>query len=123
MKNNRIPKETLAELQTALRTKKQQLEAQLNSFATKDPNAKGDWDSKFPRIPQGNIEEAADEVEEYSTLLNIELTLENQLKDVDAALERVQEGEYGICEKCEAPIALERLKASPEARLCSQCNQ
>ncbi len=111
----------LEELKSQLQAKKQQLEDRLNEFATKDPDLKGDWDTKYPRVPQGNLEEAADEVEEYTTKLNVEFTFENQLKDISAALERIAQGNYGVCEKCKSPIALDRLKVSPEARLCSNC--
>ena len=113
----------LQELKSQLLTKKQQLESQLSEFATKDPNLKDDWDTKYHRVPQGNLEEAADEVEEYSTKLNVEFNLETQLKDVNAALAKIEQGSYGLCEKCKNPIALERLKVSPEARLCQNCLQ
>ncbi len=113
----------LDELKNALQKKKEQLEAQLSSFATKDPHLKDDWDTKYPRVPEGNIEEAADEVEEYSTKLNVEFSLETQLKEVNNALDRIEKGTYGVCEKCGKTIAQERLKASLQARLCEQCNK
>jgi len=114
--------ELLAQLKQQLQTKKEELEKELSSFATPDPNIKGDWDSKYPRVPQGNLEEAADEVAEYSTRLHLEFNLENQLKDITNALENMGKGTYGICEKCQKSIGEERLKASPEARTCASCN-
>lgn len=42
--------------------------------------------------------------------------LESELTEVNAALERIKKGTYGICEKTSAPIPLERLKANPIAR-------
>lgn len=111
----------LEELKKQLQGRKEQLEDQLKSFASKDPHLKDDWDTKYPRVPEGNIEEAADEVEEYSAKLNVEFSLETQLKEVNDALDRIQKGTYGVCEKCEKPIASDRLKASPEARLCERC--
>lgn len=109
------------EFKTQLSQKKEQLENQLSQFAKKDPNVKGDWDTNYPRVPQGNLEEAADEVEEYSTNLHVEFSLETQLKDVNDALERIEKGTYGVCEKCGNEIAKERLQVSPEARFCSSC--
>lgn len=111
----------LEELKSKLQARKQQLEDELSEFATKDPNLKDDWDTKYPRVPQGNLEEAADEVEEYSTKLNVEFSLESQLKDVNSALERIAQGTYGVCEKCHKQITSDRLQVSPEARLCSSC--
>ncbi len=116
-----INKETLNLLKAELEEKKKYLEEELSSFAKKDPKMKGDWDAKMPRVPEGNLEEAADEVEEYSTNLHIEFNLENQLKEVNAALERIKKGTYGKCEKCQKNINPERLKASPEATTCTEC--
>jgi len=121
MNTSSLTKEVVSRLAEQLRAKKEQLEKELSSFATKDPNLKGDWDSQYPRTPQGNLEEAADEVEEYSTRLNLEFNLETQLKNVTSALEKVARGAYGVCEKCAGQISEERLKASPEARLCEKC--
>ena len=117
-----MEQQLLEELKSQLQAKKQQLESQLSEFATKDPNLKDDWDTKYPRVPQGNLEEAADEVEEYSTKLNVEFNLESQLKDVNAALAKMEQGNFGVCQMCKNPIASERLKVSPEAKLCQSCN-
>lgn len=114
-------KETSTQLKEELLEKKKNLEEELSSLAKKDPKLKGDWDAKMPRVPEGNLEEAADEVEEYSTNLHIEFSLEKQLKNVDAALERIKRGTYGKCEKCQKNIDPERLKASPEAATCTDC--
>lgn len=109
------------QLKEELIEKKKHLEGELSSFAKKDLKLKGDWDTKMPRVHEGNLEEAADEVEEYATNLHIEFSLEKQLKDVNAALERIEKGTYGRCEKCQKDIDPERLKASPEAATCVDC--
>lgn len=114
-------KETIDRFQKTLQLKKEALEKELSSFATKDAKLKGDWDAKYPRIPEGNLEEAASEVEEYSTSLPIEHSLELQLKDVNSALEQIQKGTYGTCENCGKDILQERLFAFPEAKTCGQC--
>ena len=41
--------------------------------------------------------------------------------EVQAALDRIQQGTYGVCEHCRSLIALERLEAIPQARLCVAC--
>jgi DnaK suppressor protein len=43
------------------------------------------------------------------------------LADLDSALERIEAGEYGRCERCGKPIAAERLLARPTARTCIDC--
>ena len=40
------------------------------------------------------------------------------LAEIDAALQRIEDGTYGICENCGKPIGAERLAALPWARLC-----
>jgi RNA polymerase-binding transcription factor DksA len=41
--------------------------------------------------------------------------------EIDRALEKLDLGTYGICERCEQAIPKERLKAIPWAALCVQC--
>ncbi len=43
------------------------------------------------------------------------------LVEVDAALVRLDEGTYGVCERCGAAIAPGRLEARPTARTCITC--
>lgn len=45
----------------------------------------------------------------------------NKLKQVEAALEKVESGEYGICEQCEKGIPEARLEIMPYAEFCTQC--
>ncbi|MFB7290289.1 TraR/DksA family transcriptional regulator [Actinacidiphila glaucinigra] len=45
------------------------------------------------------------------------------LADVEAALERMREGRYGICPLCRGPIPLTHLVVVPQARYCGRCRQ
>src|SRR5881227_1430123 len=47
----------------------------------------------------------------------------NKIKDIDDALNRLDDGSYGVCESCGLEIAEERLKAMPFTRLCRDCQQ
>jgi RNA polymerase-binding protein DksA len=40
------------------------------------------------------------------------------LAEIDAALQRIEDGTYGICEVCGKPIGADRLNAIPWTRLC-----
>jgi RNA polymerase-binding protein DksA len=40
------------------------------------------------------------------------------LAEIDAALQRIDDGTYGICEVCGKPIGVDRLRAIPWTRLC-----
>ncbi len=46
---------------------------------------------------------------------------ERHVADVRAGLARLEEGRYGICERCGRPIPPERLEARPTARTCVGC--
>ncbi len=45
------------------------------------------------------------------------------LYEIEDALKRIEEGNYGICETCKKPIAKTRLKAVPTAKLCLTCQK
>lgn len=45
----------------------------------------------------------------------------NLLYHLDLALERINEGTYGVCVECNEPIDHARLEAVPHARLCIKC--
>jgi DnaK suppressor protein len=49
------------------------------------------------------------------------LAAESTLDDIDAALQRLEEDSYGICQRCAEPIAWERLEVLPMSRLCTRC--
>lgn len=44
-----------------------------------------------------------------------------ELKMIDAALARIDDGTFGLCTKCHNPIEAERLRAIPETPLCAAC--
>ena len=45
----------------------------------------------------------------------------DKLQSIEEALERIDEGSYGICDSCESEIAPARLEAMPFTRLCVSC--
>ncbi len=45
------------------------------------------------------------------------------LGDVEAALHRLDQGTYGLCECCQAPIPFERLDVLPMTRSCVPCQR
>lgn len=54
-----------------------------------------------------------------------EISLANSVRDrmvqVERALERLDDGDYGVCEKCGTNIPAARLAAFPSATLCVNC--
>ncbi|MCC6485044.1 MAG: TraR/DksA C4-type zinc finger protein [Armatimonadetes bacterium] len=47
--------------------------------------------------------------------------VESLIEKIDRALEKIEEGTYGTCDRCGTPIAPERLEAMPSASLCLKC--
>jgi DnaK suppressor protein len=69
----------------------------------------------------GDIFDDADleQTREFNLLLG---TRERQkLDQIESALSRMEQGEYGFCEDCEENIPAARLKAMPFATLCVKC--
>jgi DnaK suppressor protein len=50
-------------------------------------------------------------------------TLQTNLEEIDAALLRLDEGTYGLCEDCGEPVPEGRLEIIPYARRCVKCQQ
>jgi len=45
------------------------------------------------------------------------------LKKIDRALQRISEGTFGVCERCEEEISPKRLEARPVTTLCIRCKE
>ena len=70
-----------------------------------------------------HFDEEADEAESLSNSLDVVQTFEGRLRDVEAALEKMERGSYGTCEKCGEAISFELLKIDAESKLCKACKQ
>ncbi|MFO7299462.1 MAG: TraR/DksA C4-type zinc finger protein [Actinomycetes bacterium] len=46
---------------------------------------------------------------------------EKALEEIEAALERIDAGVYGLCERCQAPISVARLEVMPQTPFCVGC--
>jgi RNA polymerase-binding transcription factor len=67
--------------------------------------------------------DSAQATAERSQLISMVEGLKSQHQEVVAALARIDEGNYGKCERCGQDIPFERLEAIPTARLCVTCKQ
>jgi DnaK suppressor protein len=47
----------------------------------------------------------------------------HEIRDIEAALERLRDGSYGVCERCATEIGFERLLAYPTATRCLPCQE
>lgn len=84
--------------------------------------ADNDYDAKFVDYGDKDDENAA-EVATFEKNLSLEKTLEVSLFNVNKALEKIEQGNYSICEKCGKAISPERLEAFPSASSCMECKQ
>ena len=73
-------------------------------------------------VDEGFADSAHATAERSQTLALVE-QLHAHFKEIDAALQRMDEGIYGKCENCGQDIPFERLDARPTARLCVTCKQ
>ncbi|HWJ10332.1 MAG TPA: TraR/DksA C4-type zinc finger protein [Nocardioides sp.] len=58
---------------------------------------------------------------ERSQLAALVAQVRERVADVDAALDRLAAGTYGVCEVCGQPIPEARLEVRPTARTCVSC--
>ena len=87
----------------------------------------GDVEKAHHNIKSNEAEQMADISDDAARSYDKKLQgdLEEQewvkLKQVEAALKKVEDGEYGICEQCEQEILETRLEIMPYTEFCIQC--
>src|ERR1700688_605477 len=85
---------------------------------------------RFTRNRDGiTVERSADQLDEIQAasqralaVCNLEREF-NQLQNARAALRRIQEGSFGICQECDRDIHPKRLAAVPWATFCIGCQE
>lgn len=66
----------------------------------------------------------ADFAEVSSDTYNLSILREKQteeLREIEYALKKIENGTYDICEMCDEPVGIKRLRAKPHARFCIHC--
>lgn len=120
-----MDKDKLETSKQKLEVEKERLVNELKRFAKPDSNISGDWQTKMPEFDKERSEEPneenADQIEEFENLIALEHNLEARLQEVTQALEKIQKGKFGICEKCKKLIPEKRLGANPAAKTCLRC--
>jgi DnaK suppressor protein len=85
---------------------------------------------RFTRHRDGiTVERSADQLDEVEAasqralaVCNLDREF-NQLRNVRAALRRIEEGSFGICQECDEEIHPKRLAALPWAPYCIRCQE
>ncbi len=71
--------------------------------------------------PSGDIYDQASTERDRELGLLLSDREREKLHNIEEALMKIEEGEYGICEECEEEIPIGRLKVMPFARYCVKC--
>ena len=86
--------------------------------------------SKSPREGSGDLSaytihmaDMAADTYERELSMNIVSSEQEILYQIDDALKRLDDGSFGICQQCNKPISMSRLKAVPYASLCIECQR
>lgn len=81
---------------------------------------KGKEAGELSAVPYHPADLGSDAFEQALSLALLE-NESSSIREIDAALERMDEGTYGACEECASPIDKARLRALPQATLCRRC--
>jgi DnaK suppressor protein len=104
----------LTAVEHALRHRARALELRITGMAT--PPERGTGISFGKRVGDGTTEAVR-----RLTEVGVGTSLESSQARVLRALEKLDEGTYGVCDNCGRPIAPARLRFSPESVLCIDC--
>ncbi|WP_187182438.1 TraR/DksA family transcriptional regulator [Rhizobium sp. WL3] len=78
-------------------------------------------DTDLGTLKSADSTERATESENDEVLEEFGQVGEEELRAIDAALDRIAKGRYGQCVTCGEPISIERLKAVPYTPFCKDC--
>ncbi len=119
--SKKIDNNTLEAIKQDLLKRKAEVEKELSKIARKENDGGEDeYKAAFPDYGD-KPDENAMEIAEYEANIAEEDLLERSLRDIIKALERIDNGSYGICKHCGKPIDPRRLQARPTAGSCVDC--
>ena len=104
-------KEQLDSFENKLIAEKVRLEAELETLK-EETDMGSDTD---------HFEQETDETEEEAGYLGVRAVLDKRLRHIEKALDKIQKGGYGKCERCKGGIDEELLKEEPESSFCRGC--
>jgi len=103
-----------------LRASRARLLSRAGELRDRLQRVRGDLSREREPLPRDSAD-AAIAVENDEVLQAIENSAAGELKRIDLALHRLDEGVFALCEKCGAEIDAERLGAVPYAATCRHC--
>jgi DnaK suppressor protein len=115
-----MTKKELNEFRDLLLKRNKLLRGDLDTLEGETLKKGGDGAGDLSTMPGHLAELASDNSERDLSYSRMESQSE-ELKEIEEALDRIKDGSFGVCEKCEKKIPKERLRAIPYARLCVGC--
>ncbi len=107
----------IATYRARLEEERKKLEEELESVGRRNPSNKADWEAEPQTLEQeADPTDVATQFDRFADNAAILQDLEVRYQEVLAALARIEEGTYGVCEVSGEPIEAERLNADPAAR-------
>lgn len=103
-----------------LNAEKQRVQQQLEQTRERFYDVSHSADNELSTFDQ-HPADSGSELYEMESALGMTSNLEATLREIDDSLERVDQGDYGVCVNCHQPIGLARLQALPYANLCIDC--
>lgn len=110
----------MAPLRVALEERRTEIERELASMAAEIQSIGQDQGDEKGSLGNHFAEDGSN-LMEAERLSTISADLQEILIQVNDALERMDEGTFGTCERCGRPINQERLQAFPYVRFCIEC--
>jgi RNA polymerase-binding protein DksA len=117
-----LSKEQLKQLRQLLITERAKLADEIKSIAKDASTSPRDASGDLSAYTVHMADMAADTYDRELSM-NIASSEQEILYQIDDALKRLDDGSYGICQQCNQPIAMSRLKAVPYASLCISCQR
>lgn len=113
----KLAKSTLERFRKRLEEERERLEEQIEDYE-RDLEEARLTESSSDRSPDPGNAEASSMKLEYAKELSIEQNTLDLLNKVNRALEKIEDGTYGLCEVCGNAIPVERLDVLPYSTLC-----
>lgn len=117
-----MDKKIIKAMKTKLEEERDKILHELGKVANVDPHAPNSFEAAFPNFGDEEEENSA-EVGQFTTNLGLEKILTSSLRDVQGALNRIENSTYGICKYCNKDIGEARLNARPSSSACIECKQ
>ena len=117
-----LSKEQIKQLRQLLITERAKLAEEIKSIARDAATSPRDASGDLSAYTVHMADMAADTYDRELSM-NIASSEQEMLYQIDDALKRLDDGSYGICQQCNQPIAMSRLKAVPYASLCIACQR